>query len=136
MRYKKLIIVGITILVIGFLLGGLFVTKNTINIESVNVGEAIFKYAGNNISHTLSHQELIVIENIFNGKMLYKDNPSCGFTENVCVRFNGSQTFCFACDTCPIIYWKEGNKYFKISEEEKQQLYELLGEYGFHFPCV
>ena len=81
----------------------------------------------------LSTEETIQICAIFDGKILYRDNLSCGFSENVAVVFNENQTFCIACDSCPIVYWKEKNKYFNITEAQKKQLYSILKEHGLSF---
>lgn len=98
--------------------------------------EMIYQYDNTNIENVFSQEELKILCNIFDGKRLYKDALSCGFTENVAIKVNDSQTFCIACDTCPIIYWKEKDRFFYLSEEEKEQLYKLLEEYGFSFPCI
>ncbi len=105
-------------------------------MEFAKTGNAVFKYNGVNISCPITNQELCLIKSIFDKKKMYMDNPSCGFSDDISVRFNDSQTVCFACDTCPIIYWKEENRYFSITEKEKMQLYNVLENYGFLFPCI
>lgn len=47
------------------------------------------------------------VKTIFNGKKLYKDNLSCGFSEAVSIKFDDEHTFCIARDTCQIVYWEE-----------------------------
>ena len=69
-------------------------------------------------------------------RKLYRDNPSCGFTEDVSIKFDDSQTFCFANDGCPIIYWKEKDKYFNIDEDEKSRLDIALKKFDILFPCI
>ena len=105
-------------------------------MDYVESGEAIFIYNGSDITSSLSAQELQIICDIFSNKRMYRDNPSCGFSDNVSLKFNNLQTFCFANDTCPIVYWKEKDKYFKVTENEKKQLYNILQNHGFIFPCV
>ena len=105
-------------------------------MDFADKGNLIFRYGDEDVAHSLYDQELLLIKSIFDGKILYRDNPSCGFTENISVILNDSYTFCFACDTCPVIYWKEENKYFRLTEKELEQLYKLLEEYGLHFPCI
>lgn len=112
-----------------------------INFERVNIVsngscKVIFKCENIDICHELPKEKTMLIKKTFNRKIVYKENHSCGFSENVSVKFKNSQTFCFARDGCPIIFWKEKNKYFKVSEEEILLLHDLLEEYGFYFPCV
>lgn len=99
-------------------------------------GETVFKHNDTSVCMQLSDDDLLLINNLFDGKSLYKDNPSCGFTEDVSLTFNGTEKFCIACDTCPVIFWKNKNKYFSIAEEEYSQLRAVLEKYGFYFPCV
>lgn len=99
-------------------------------------GTAIFKYNEYNISQPLSEQDLDSIIEIFNNKSLYRDNPSCGFTEDVSIQFNESETFCIACDNCPVIYWKNKNRYLGLSDDENSSLRDILKKYGYVFPCV
>ena len=86
--------------------------------------------------HDLSDVDAETLKAIFNGKKLFREEPSCGFSEEISFRFGVSDTFCIARDTCPVIYLKEKGKYFEISEDEKTRLYNLLKPYGFFFPCV
>lgn len=136
MRYKVAmffcVISFLTIIILGYNV----LPKNRIDMSFAEEGTMVFRYGDVDATSRISEQEMSWIKELFAGKILYKDNPSCGFTEDVSICFNGSQTFCFACDTCPIIYWKEKERYFKISGEEQEQLYELLKAYGFSFPCV
>lgn len=136
MKRKWILIAGVLLLAVLAVLGGILLGGNTVRVNAPDKGEAIFRCGGADIIQPLSEQELARIQSIFEGKRMYKDSPSCGFTENVSVRLDGSQTFCLACDTCPVIYWKEENRYFKISEAEKDELYRLLEAHGFSFPCV
>ena len=99
-------------------------------------GVAIFKYENNDICQSISNDDMMAICKLFNGKKMFFDNLSCGFTDNVSILINGSEQFCFACDTCPIVYWKSKNKFFTLSESEYNELIQILSEYGFVFPCV
>ena len=98
-------------------------------------GTAQFIYGEKRINTEISSEDVALIAQIFEGKKLYSAEPSCGFTENVSVIIDG-QTFCVANDDCAIIYLKEKNKYFDISDEENIRLREVLESYGFSFPCV
>ena len=109
---------------------------NKTNVNTINNGTVVFKYGEADISKKLSDEDLNTIKNIFNNKKLYKDSPSCGFSENIAVVLDGTQIFCIACDNCPIIYYKNEGLYFKISDQENELLRNILTRYGFHFPCV
>lgn len=100
-------------------------------------GEAAvcFRYGENDVSQFLESADRDELAAIADGKRLYRGGPSCGFDEDVSVRF-GAQTFCIARDTCPFLYCKEEDRYLKLSEAEKSRLYELPEPYGVFFPCV
>ena len=107
-----------------------------VNMDFAKKAEVYFQYRDTDAINQLSDKEMESVKTIFNGKKLYKDNLSCGFSEAVSIKFDDEQTFCIARDTCPIVYWKEKNRYFRLTEDEKVQLYNLLEPYGFIFPCV
>ncbi len=134
---RVMIILAILVSVIVLFISIFILKIEKVDMEFVETGNAVFVYGSSNISAVLTDKDLSYITNLFDGKWIYSDNPSCGFNEDVSIRFNnGAETFCIACDTCPIIYWKEKDKYFHISEKECKKLHELLGRYGFKFPCV
>ena len=137
-RYLKKIIwlLSAIILIIVVLLGVIYLRLDKVNMEFVKGAEVCFLYGNTDELHRLSDKEVESIKTIFNGKKMYKDNLSCGFSEAVSIKFDQEQTFCIARDTCPIVYWKEKKRYIRLSEDEKTQLYNLLEPYGFFFPCV
>ena len=57
------------------------------------------------INDPLSETDLNTIIEIFDQKILYRDSPSCGFSENIAIRINDKDIFCVARDGCPIVYW-------------------------------
>ena len=86
---------------------------------------------------TLTQEEAERIFELFDGKVMVDDNPSCGFGEDVSVSINdGEYVFYIAQDTCPVIYYKNYDKYISVSDSEQETLYSILEKYGFHFPCV
>ncbi len=127
---KKLVVFFLCIL------GLLYLKMNLINLHNVKTGEAVFIHNDVNISHVLSDEEMKIFKKAFSNKFLYRDNPSCGFTENISVQFDKTRTFCFACDDCNGVYWKEKGKYFDLSDNEKTELHNILEQYGFCWPCV
>lgn len=124
------------IIFIVILLGGIYLRLDKVNMDSVKKVDVCFQYGNTNAINQLSDREVASVKTIFNGKKLYKDNLSCGFSEAVSIKFDDEHTFCIARDTCPIVYWEEKNRYIRLTEDEKTQLYNLLEPYGFIFPCV
>ena len=96
---------------------------------------AVFRYGDTDITQILSDEDSVAVRNIFEGKTMFSDSPSCGFSENVALVVAGN-TYCIACDDCGIVYCVKEDKYFHLSDRENEALRELLGEYGFSFPCV
>lgn len=137
---KTKTIIFLILLLIVLLLSFLYfiIQPSIVHLETVTSGTAVFQcdYDGVNSSVPISSQDLAVLTDMFRGKVMSRDNPSCGFSEDVCVILNDEMTFCFACDTCPIILWKEKGKYFSVTKKEQAELYDLLETYGFHFPCL
>jgi len=97
------------------------------------VATLTYVYGGKAIHASLSAKDAKLIRSIFNNKLQYDDNPSCGFTEDVSIRF-GDLVFCPACDGCPTI--KLGNRFFGISWSERHTLEQVFEKYGGSFPCV
>ena len=105
--------------------------------KAITVPEAnavlTFKYNGNDIVVELSAEESETIRTIFNNKRTYQDNPSCGFTENVSVRFNDS-VFCIACDNCSMVKYQ--GQFFSISDDERETINQIFEIHGGFFPCA
>lgn len=133
---KKHIMILIAVLALVSIVSILYIKTHQVRLDPASDGIAIFNYAGVNNIQPMEREAVEIIYNLFDGKMLYYDSPSCGFDDEISVRFDNSQTFCFACDGCPVIYWKEKNMYFRLSSSEQQELYNLLDTYGFQFPCI
>ena len=134
---KKAIWISSTIIVIVvILLGVIYLLQDKVNLDLVKKAEVYFQYGTTDAINQLSNNEMESVKTILNRKKLYKDNLSCGFSEAVSIKFDDEHTFCIARDTCPIIYWKEKNRYIRLTENEKTQLYNILEPYGFIFPCV
>lgn len=137
MKRRYIVITSLVLLFIAFLGGALYFMKpQRTDMSKVENGSVHFAYDDENIATELADEDLDIIKDIFDHKKLYKDNPSCGFTEQVSVSLNDdSEIFCIACDTCPILYSKKDDRYFKLSERDNTVMRELLKNYGFHFPC-
>lgn len=135
---KKILIIVLILLVAVMIpmIGVASIQANIVDIPTPDEGKVIFEYEEADICLFITNEELKLIANIFNGKTMYKDNPSCGFSESVAVQLDNSHTFCIARDGCPVVYWKEENRYFSITEEEKINLHNLLKSFGVYFPCI
>jgi len=131
---KKRIIISIIAIVI-LIIGGYFmlnILSPKVSILGTNA-RLTYIYSDKNIDISLSAEESETIKNMFNGKKTYSDNPSCGFTEDVSIRFD-NLIFCIACDQCPIV--KLEGKYFKISKADREVINLIFEKYGGSFPCV
>ena len=85
----------------------------------------------------LTQEEAERIFELYDGKLMVKDDPSCGFSEDVSVSINdGQHVFYIAMDGCPIVYYVNYDRYVLMSDSEQETLYSILEKYGFHFPCV
>ena len=133
---KTIWLLSSIMLIVSILLGVFYLRSDKLNVDFVKKAEVCFQYGNTNAINQLSDKEVESVKILFNEKKLYKDNLSCGFSEAVSIIFDDEQTFCIARDTCPIVYWKEKNRYVRLTEDEKAQLYNLLEPYGFIFPCV
>ena len=80
-------------------------------------------------------KESEVIIEIFNGKLIIKDSPSCGFGKSCSIKID-DKTFCIASDLCGEVYVLEKDKYFSLNYEENQKVRSILIKYGFEFPCI
>ena len=136
MKRKILVLIVIIFVLVLVVLGIICFSIRKTNMEFAKEAEVCFIYGDVVVSQNLGDKEVETLKEILDDKILYKDDPSCGFSEDISVRFNQSQTFCIARDTCPIVYWLEEDRYIRLTEEEKLLLYDLLEPYGFEFPCI
>lgn len=135
-KRKFLVLIVLILVLVSVILGIMHFSIRKTNMEFVKEAEVCFIYGEVTTSQYLEDNEVETLKEIFGDKRMYKDTPSCGFSEDISVRFNQSQTFCIARDSCPIVYWMEEDRYIRLTEEEKVLLYNLLEPYGFEFPCV
>ena len=102
------------------------------NIPDTNA-VLVFKYSDKNIEVALSSDESKTIKGIFDQKRLYADNPSCGFSEDISIRF-GDLVFCVACDGCATV--RLNDRFFSVSDSDRAVIDQLFEKYGGFFPCV
>lgn len=111
----------------------------------VFIDSAYEDYPGRNVRVELTPAETKDVIKIFNRKFLYSDflfgdgvygwNDDIWYKENVSIRF-GSMIFCPSCDKSPIIKFINKNKYFNISEDERQTIEKIFRKYGGRFPVL
>lgn len=104
-----------------------------VNLTEYNEGTIVFVYGDKQICEMLDYTDTSKLKGIINYKVLYNDNPSCGFDDNISLRFD-DKIFSIACDGCPII--KYNGKYISLSENEIILMHNIMEKYGAVFPCV
>ena len=113
-----------------------------VDSSALKGGTVRFKYETKDgeikdISDKLTSEEEETILSILNKKTLGRDNPSCGFDDDISIRFNNDEEiFSIACDNCGIIYWKNKDKYLSLTDSENETIRNILRKHGFIFPCV
>lgn len=96
----------------------------------------VYKYGDNkNINEQLSNDDAQIIKTILDNKKLYKDNPSCGFSPDISIKY-GDLTFSIARDKCPILKLVNTDKYIKITESERKKIEKVFNKYGATFPAL
>lgn len=133
---KKYIFIFIAVLLlVVLLLAGFFLNPWRVSVDPARGAVARFSYVDTEVNTALETADSTALAEIFNGKWVFPDSPSCGFGEDVSVRID-DLTFCIACDTCPVIYVKEKDCYMHLSKEEIETVHTILESYGFVFPCI
>jgi hypothetical protein len=111
-----------------------FIKTHTLGYKNAHIK---YHYLKKNINETLSETDSEEIKKILNNRILYTDNPSCGFVKDISLQFNdGKFIFSIACDGDPIFKDEKTGKYFNVSEEERNQIDNILKKYGATFPAV
>ena len=129
-RNRKLCIAGIVFLfliILLFLYSPILIPNSSATL--------IYNVNDENINIVLTEEESYTIKNIFKGKQAFIsiDDLSCGFDNDAAVKF-GLQTFCPACDGCSVV--KYYNKYFTISDQERQTINSIFEKYGVILPYL
>lgn len=97
----------------------------------------VYKYGDKDIDVQLSAGESELLRTILDGKRLHSGvitgEPSCGFTGDVSIRFDG-QVFCVANDSCAVIALE--GKYLDIPETDRKTIDRVFEKYGGSFPCI
>jgi hypothetical protein len=110
------------------------------NIEIPESSEVvlIYNYTDTEIYINIyDKNEIMELKTLLSGNVI-KDNPSCGFSENISITFIGDKNLmlCPALDGCEKIRIDTTNKYISISKDNRKKLDAFLSKYGFKFPSV
>ena len=97
--------------------------------------ELVFHYNESSVDAQLTEQDSKAVYEMFDGKELYFDEPSCGFDENISLRING-RAYCPACDSCCTVKDCGSGMYFTISQSERNTIERIFRKHGGYFPCV
>ena len=116
-----------------------FSFNKTLKLENINLITIKYYYHEKKINENIYNlSEINKLINIFSVKY-FKDNPSCGFSEDISFEFisnNSKLTFCPALDGCPIIKILEKNVYILIENNQQKVMDDILKNYGFIFPAL
>lgn len=134
---KRIIPFILIIIVIGVSL--MFLLKPKYNVDFATDISVRYKYAEQDINQKIDNVKTInQLKSILKG-VTYTDTPSCGFSVDISITFANNEktvTLCPALDGCSIIRINDSNKYFRISDEGREKLNQLLAQYGFKFPSL
>ena len=100
------------------------------NVPDAASGTVYFAKNGEVFSATLTEEDVAFVENTFSGKLMYYDTMYCGFSEENAIRLD-NQVFYIAQDGCSVVYWKNKNRYFNLSDKALDGLEEKLKAYGY-----
>ena len=83
-------------------------------------------------SKVMADEDSRRLKSLFNGYWCYYDNPSCGgFSDEAYIDF-GLSKFYLGYDSCGTI--RTGNKYFTLSENDAEEYFNIMKNYGVNFP--
>ena len=119
------------VLIVLLILIGYELTVNRVHIKYVKNGSVHFKDDGIDVTEKLSEEDLETIKGIFDGKLLYPEHLYWGYSEDSSISLeDGTEKYYISFDTCPVVYDKNRNEYFNISEKENDTIRSLLRKYG------
>ena len=123
-------IFAIIILICACLIMTLFILKekNRVSFDKFSYGESKFCYEDSNQIHEIKKQDLDSLYTILNGKEMFYEELSCGFSENIAICIDGKYTFCFAQDGDSYVYLKEENKLIILASHNREDIEVLCDE--------
>lgn len=131
---KRAVIIFAILFLVVLILAAVLLGIDLVKIKAAQNGSLVFTIGKNSVNSDLASEDLDAVMDLFNGKVCTYDNPSCGFGEEfqIIIHTNdGSHIFYIAQDSCGIVYWKNKQKYFRLSDRENTYLRSLLNKtYG------
>lgn len=107
------------------------------NIIDTDIIMVNYSYNDISIDEKLLDEDAKIVREILNHRILYRDNPSCGFSEEISIKLNsGDRIFCMSLDDCPVFKDVSSGKYFSISEKKYIKFCEVMEKYGVTFPAL
>lgn len=123
------------ILILVLLLVVFCVSRNTLRLGNPDCAVITYSYEDIYIWEELYGDDVDTVVKILDGKIETRDNPSCGFSEDISITIGGN-TFALACDRCGIVKNCTTGKYISISDSERDILENLFTTRGGKFPCI
>jgi len=136
---KKILIIGISVLVIAIIVSVVIVRKiNYVDTSFATEVSLKYHYGDKKIDVIVTDEaDIKIIKENFKG-VSYRDYPACGFDLDTSITLSGggkSIAFCPACDECGVtVRINDSNRY--INTKDWEALRKVLEKYDFTFPCV
>lgn len=124
-----------TLCLVVFAIAVMLCACHRVHVNEAETVTLVFCNGETAVETQLSEAESKQISEIFNGKTLYQDHPSCGFDRNVSLRVDGT-IFCPALDGCCIVKDESSGMYFKITQAERDLIDSIFFAHGGQFPCI
>lgn len=96
---------------------------------SADGAELVYNEGQVRICTVLTDEEAEAVASAFDNKLLYSDNPSCGFSADYSITCGGRE-YWIAGDSCTIVKDCESGKFFTISESDRTMIDELVEKYS------
>ena len=99
--------------------------------SQVSEGDLTIQFKNNDslVSCTVSSEDSECLRRILSDHFEYRENYSCGFSPELAI-LSGDTVFCIASDACSIIYDTAANRFFQITNADKQSIAEIFSKYG------
>lgn len=134
----KFLIVGVCILIFALVV---FIAstrkKNYIDTSFATEVSLKYYYIDKKIDTVITDErDIRIIKENLKGAS-YSDNPSCGFSLDISIKFSDGKKniiICPACDSCSKARIGDSRRYIDI--KDRKALEDVLKKYGMTFPCV
>ena len=130
MKKKIIFLIFVLVLLISF-----FANRNVIRLDGADYGILVYSYGDISIWEELYGKDVEDVVDVLNGKREHRDNPACGFSEDISITIGG-YAFALACDSCGVVKNCTTGKYIYIFDAEREVLEAMFTSRGGKFPCV